>query len=53
MAYSQAPDQGFVQLSINWKVQKRMTLTLSYGDYLAHSQSLPENELSVAAKFLL
>ncbi len=51
--YSQAPDQGFVQLSINWKVQKLMTLSLSYGDYLANSLSLPENELSVAAKFLL
>lgn len=51
--YSQAPDQGFVQLSVNWKVQKFMMLTLSYGDYLANSISLPENELSVAAKFLL
>ncbi len=51
--YSQAPDQGFVQLSVNWKVQKLMTLTLTYGDYLTDSISLPKDELSVAAKFLL
>ncbi|MDO8415327.1 MAG: hypothetical protein Q7S87_03850 [Agitococcus sp.] len=51
--YSQAPDQGFVQLSVSWKVQKLMTLTLTYGDYLTDSISLPKDELSVAAKFLL
>jgi hypothetical protein len=51
--YAQAPDQGFVQLNINWQVQKLLSLTMSYGEYLTNSTALPKDEFSVAAKFSL